>query len=117
MNLLRLSASCHDERSYVLFLQQRHILPANRLCPNGHPMTLTLGDKDRWRCFIRHCCAEKGLRTDNWMQGSRLPFRNVILFIYCWAHALTSVEFVEREIEVEQSAIIDWNHNLREICT
>lgn len=116
MNFLRLSEQIPDEASSVRFLQQRGIIHAQRFCDNGHKMTLSLGVKDRWRCFFGECRQDKGLRTNNWLIGSRLPLRKVILFIYCWSRKMTSVEFSKDELEIGQNAVVDWNNYLREVC-
>lgn len=86
MNLLSLAALCHDEKSTVEFLQNRGILHSTRHCNNNHAMNLSFSSKIRWRCRIRGCRHEKGKRVDTWLQGSRLPLRKIILFIYCWSH-------------------------------
>jgi len=57
LNLIRLSALCHDKPSSVQFLQQRGILHTDRQCDGGHPMILRLRDDgkgDAWRCNVRN---------------------------------------------------------------
>ena len=85
MNLLELHQICHDKPSSVAFLQQRGILHNHRYCTAGHPMTLCLGTgtqtRDKWRCHLRSCRKDVPLRQNTWLEGSRLPFRSVILFL------------------------------------
>ena len=84
MNFLQLSAICHDKASTVAFLQQRLIIHTNRRCSNNHVMTLSLTDRrDRWRCDQVACKEEIAVRKGTWLQGSRLSYRQIVLFIYC----------------------------------
>ena len=86
MNLLMLSALIQDKASSVQFLQQRGILHNPRICVNRHAMKLQLRDEgDRWRCHSRDCRTEVALRKDTWQEGSKLAYRDIILFIYCWS--------------------------------
>lgn len=117
MNLLNLSALCHDEQSSVIFLQNRNILHPQRQCLNGHDMNLSFSDKGiRWRCKQRQCRTDKGIRTNNWLENTRLSFRKVVLFIYCWAHEMSSIEFCRRELELDDNTVVDWANYLREVC-
>ena len=117
MNLLQLSAVVHDKSSSVLFLQQRGILHNPRICTNNHAMVLSLSDThDRWRCSRRGCRETIHVRRDTWMQGSKLSYRQVILFIYCCSKELTSIKFCENELDISKSAVIDWNMYMREVC-
>ena len=111
MNLLQLSALCHDKRSSVKFLQQRGIVHNTRRCTNNHVMTLSLTDRqDRWRCRQGTCQQDIPVRQGAWLQGSRLSYRQIVLFIYCWSKKLTSIRFCEMELEISKSSVIDWNH-------
>jgi transposase-like protein len=116
MRLLELAGICHDKSSAIGFLQQKGILPSTKLCSKGHNMNLSLGKEDRWRCRLRTCREDKALRKNNWLEGSRLPYRTIILFIYCWSFEMTTIKFCERELEISENTVIDWNNYLREVC-
>jgi transposase-like protein len=117
MNFLRISALVHDKQSSVNFLQQHGILHAARQCANNHQMLLSLKDRqDRWRCRKRGCREDIPLRQGTWLQGSRLTYRQIILFVYCWAKEMTSIRFCECELEIAKETVIDWNNYLREVC-
>lgn len=117
MNLLQLSAIIPDKEACVAFLQNRGVIHQVRLCDNGHNMKLFLTDKeDRWRCNLASCRSQKSLRSGTWLQGSKLPYRTIILFTYCWAFELSSIKFCERELEMHHTTVIDYNSYLREIC-
>ena len=94
MNFLQLSGLVHDKQSSVQFLQQRGILHNPRICRNCNaPMHLSLRDRggDRWRCHIRGCRSDNGLRKDTWLAGSHVPYRTVVLFIYAWSRETASI--------------------------
>ena len=117
MNFLGLSNLVHDKASSVLFLQQRGLLHQVRNCQNGHYMILRLRDNgDRWRCRIRGCRSEVGLRRDTWFEGSRVPFRRIILFIYSWSREYSSGIFMQHEIGFNKNTTVDFNMYMREIC-
>ena len=117
MNLLTLSALIHDKEASVEFLKERGILHNPRICSNGHPMLLRLGDiQDRWRCRRRECREDFPLRDGTWLKGSKLSYRKIILFIYCWSKELTSIAFCENELDIKKTAVVDWNNYLREVC-
>ena len=71
-------------------------------------MSLDLRDKgDRWRCALRGCRKEVGLRKDTWLENANLPFREVVLFIYCWSKELTTtVEFCKHELEINKNTVV-----------
>ena len=48
--------------------------------------------------------------------NTRLPYRDIILFIYCWAYEMTSIQFCEREKLMNKNTVVDWNNYLREVC-
>lgn len=117
MNFLALYAEVHNKASSVQFLQQRGIIHNLRRCANNHPMILSLNDHhDRWRCKIRGCRQDIQVRHGTWLEGSRLTYRQIILFIYCWSKELTNIRFCEEELGMSKSAVIDWNNYLREVC-
>ena len=53
---------------------------------------------------------------DTWLQNSNLPFRKVVLFIYCWNKEQTSIEFCKTELEINKNTAVDWNNFMREVC-
>ena len=95
MNLLELSSLVHDKNSAIIFLQAHGILHEQRHCSNGHLMTLSVVS-DRWRCNIRGCRKEISIRKDTWLQDSKLDFRKIVLFIYCWTKKFTTIDFLWR---------------------
>jgi transposase-like protein len=117
MNLLTLSALVHDKDSSVRFLQQRGVIHNQRFCTNNHPMVLTFGYRqDRWRCRLRQCREDIPVRQGTWLQGSRLSYRQIVLFVYCWAKELSSIKFCDNELQIGERSTIDWNNYLREVC-
>ena len=118
MNFLQLSNIVNDKAAAIRFLQQRGVLHNPRNCANcGGAMMLELRDKgDRWSCHVRGCRDEVGLRKGTWLESSNLPFRKVVLFLYCWSRELTSIEFSKRELGISSKTVVDWNNFIREVC-
>lgn len=117
MNLLSLSALCDSKEKCVAFLQQRGIVHQQLNCANGHAMTLSLSEKeDRWRCRRKNCNKQIQLKSGTWLQGSHLTYREIILFIYCWSHEMTTIDFCKRELNISHPTVVDYNNFLREVC-
>lgn len=118
MNFVQVTNLVHDKQSSVLFLQQRGILHNPRMCNNCNvPMNLYLRDKgDRWRCNLRGCRSEVGLRKDTWLANSNLSYRKVVLFMYAWSKEMASIEYCKRELDIGHSSAVDWSNFLREVC-
>jgi transposase-like protein len=87
------------------------------MCTNNHPMLLKLGDiQDRWRCRRRECREDFPVREGTWLQGSKLTYRKIVLFVYCWSKEMTTIAFCDTELEIKKNTVIDWNNYLREVC-
>lgn len=115
MNLLELSSLVHDKSSAIDFLQEHGLLHRHRQCSNGHSMTLSV-TSNRWRCNIRGCRQEISLRKGTWLEDSKLDFRKVVLFLYCWTKKLTTVDFCDEELGISSHTTVDWNNYIREVC-
>ncbi|GBO35922.1 hypothetical protein AVEN_117303-1 [Araneus ventricosus] len=37
-------------------------------------------------------------------------------FIYCWCKELTSIKFCEKQLDLSDKTVIDWNNYMRELC-
>ena len=71
MNYHDVIASVPDKAAAVDFLIQANILHTVQNCSNGHQMKLCLDDRqDRWRCHVRGCREEIGLRVGAWLEAS-----------------------------------------------
>lgn len=118
MKLFELATVCNTKDGVVGLLQQHGIIPVEKLCSNGHSMKLQLSDKcpDRWRCQIRTCREDVPIRKNNWLENSRLPYRSIVLFCYCWAYEISTVNFCQRELSMSPVAFVDWSNYLREVC-
>uniref|UniRef100_A0A0N5BPD3 DDE_Tnp_IS1595 domain-containing protein n=1 Tax=Strongyloides papillosus TaxID=174720 RepID=A0A0N5BPD3_STREA len=116
MNFLKLSESIPDEESSIKFLQEPELLPSTKEYANGHKMKLVMGKQIRWRCYIKTCRKECGIRLGTWFEGSRLPFRTAILFFYSWANERTSMEYCKKGLDMNPRTTVDWCNYLREVC-
>jgi len=103
-----------SEDEAIKLLQERGILPARRLCAQEHEMTLYTGNRARWVCKKKECRVEVGMRVGNWLEGGRLDFVTVLRFIYCWCHEYTSIDYCERELEMNTT--VDWSNYMRDVC-
>eukprot|EP00733_Pompholyxophrys_punicea_P001407 Pompholyxophrys_punicea_v1_NODE_692_length_1452_cov_33.509664.p2 type:complete len:137 gc:universal NODE_692_length_1452_cov_33.509664:490-900(+) len=56
------------------------------------------------------------IKKNTWLQNTHLDFKTIILFVYCWAFQLTTIEFCERELKISVKTCVDWNNFLREVC-
>ncbi|CAI6362106.1 unnamed protein product [Macrosiphum euphorbiae] len=113
MNFKDLLTQVPDINAGIQFLQSKNIIEMTNTCDNGHEMFLK---GSRWRCQRRDCRKEKGIRVNNWLNGSRSPINSIVYFIYSWAHELTSVTYCKRELGIGKNAVVDWNNYLREVC-
>jgi hypothetical protein len=105
----------HEEDA-IQFLQERQLLPSVKICRNGHEMKLTQGTQNRWRCRKVNCQEAIGLRAGSWFSNTKLPFVTIVRFIYCWAEELTSIEWCEKQLELNKNTTVDWNMYMRETC-
>uniref|UniRef100_A0A0K0F7P3 DDE_Tnp_IS1595 domain-containing protein n=1 Tax=Strongyloides venezuelensis TaxID=75913 RepID=A0A0K0F7P3_STRVS len=116
MALFQLYKLVRDEKMVIKFLQEYKLLPKTKECINGHEMKLVMGSTPCWRCYVRDCIKDCGIKNETWFEGSRIPFRTAILFIYCWTRELTSVNFCKEDLHMNHNTTIDWNNYLREVC-
>ena len=106
----------NTEQDAILFFQQRNILQKTRKCTNSHDMKLYFGRRIFWKCNLKECGQQVGLRKDNWFEGSRIPFCSALRFIYCWSEELTTIKFCEKQLDLSDKTVIEWNNYMRELC-
>jgi len=78
-----------DEEA-IKFLQEKGVLPSQRVCKNGHQMNLRIGQQVQWSCKKKECRTAVKMRVGNWLEGSRITFVTIVRFVYCWAFEMTS---------------------------
>lgn len=113
LNLWRLPDS---EPAAVELLQEYGVVLRSRRCKQNHDMKLYFTDGIKWKCNKRKCNETKRFRVGNWLEYSRIPIVTVVRFIYCWCEELTSIEFCDRQLNISQHTVVDWNMYMREIC-
>ena len=92
INFLRLIDGVSDEDSAIKFLQNNGLLHKIRHCPRDHVMGLNQRSRQsgshlvtpRWRCHIRECRCEVGVRKGTFFRDSNLPLRKVTLDNLIW---------------------------------
>lgn len=99
------------------FLQSVNIMNHTKKCKNGHNMHLSITNwHARWLCYKTTCRVEMGIRVGTWFESSRLSLDRILLFMYCWAVQLSSVEFCKRELGINHNTTVEWNKYMREVC-
>ena len=120
VNLFELINQTKTVRGAIRFLQDWKTIPQKKLCRNGHQMTIYISGSDskhcRWRCKLRKCRQDIGIRTNIWLQASRLAFDKILLFIYFWWENKTSINFCKKELDMSPSSVVDFSSYLREVC-
>uniref|UniRef100_A0AAF5I4H8 ISXO2-like transposase domain-containing protein n=1 Tax=Strongyloides stercoralis TaxID=6248 RepID=A0AAF5I4H8_STRER len=86
------------------------------VCQDGHEMKLQVGKQNRWRCYVKESRKEIGIRIGTWFEGTKIPFKTAIFFIYCWSYEMVSVDFCKRELEMNHNTVVDWGSYFREVC-
>ena len=86
IDLFELYSNIKDEKSAIHFFQQHNIIPNEKKCINEHWMTITVHRTNLflWRCPVKNCRKTCSVRKGNWLEGSKISLKTIILFIYCW---------------------------------
>lgn len=117
INLFKLHEILSNEKAALVMFQHYDIVPKEKTCHEGHPMTLIANEnRQRWRCSLRSCREECPIRKQTWLEGSRLSFVTILKFIYSWSREYTSITFCETELEMNKNTTVDFNNYLREVC-
>jgi len=77
MNIRQIYSDVHDVSSAIFFLQNQNIINKTRTCDSGHEMVLDT-QRGRWRCHLRSCRAEKGIKTNNWIQSAKVKLPTIL---------------------------------------
>ncbi|KAF7684985.1 hypothetical protein CDIK_4266 [Cucumispora dikerogammari] len=120
MNISKLIRATKTNARTILFCQEIGLISKWKLCPScGESMNLHRGggciENLRWRCD-RPCRKEISLRKQSFFQGSNLPIRKIIRFIYFWAFEEVSQLRLKRELRFAKQTSTDWKNFLREVC-
>lgn len=61
---------------------------------SGHEIVRlsTKGSVALWQCLLKLCRRDKGVKTNNWLQGSKVKLPTIVHFIIGWARDLTSMD-------------------------
>lgn len=110
-----------NELGAAEFLKNAGILHRARQCHCGSEMRQSTSSSrgkvlPNWRCTNNGCKSTKGIRPGTWLDPSKLSLDAIMKFIYWWSRGLASITFCEREIGIEESAVIDCAHYMREVC-
>ena len=100
-----------SEDSDINFLQDKGVLAKEMRCRENHAM---YRNKLRWICA--RCEQQKGLRTNSWLENTKLPCLTVVRFLYAWSQELTSLKWCATELSMSPRATVTWNGALRDVC-
>ena len=72
-----------------------------------------------WQCS-KSACDQKRLsvRKDTWLEGSTIPLKKIIVFIYSWAKDYTAIiiiDFCIDDLGIRKDTAVDFNNYLREV--
>lgn len=56
------------------------------------------------------------IKEDMWLENSKLPLDNFVLFVYCWAEEYATTKFCLKELKMSTATVTDWKNVLRKIC-
>ncbi|CEF60063.1 Hypothetical protein SRAE_X000180300 [Strongyloides ratti] len=107
MNFLTLSAKLADEKAAAKFFQIKGIIPEEKECSKEHQMKMEFGKYIRWRCYIKECREECGIRIGTWFQDTRLSFPTAAIFIHSWEEQRSSMDFCKKKLEMNPSTTVD----------
>lgn len=74
----------HDS-SAIIYLQNTNIIHITRTCDCEHKMVLDVQIGQR-RCRSRSCRKDKCIKTNNWLQMSKVKLQTIVHYIYGWYH-------------------------------
>ena len=96
---------------------QKEIIPANKKCRRKHDMAFKEKDGNvQWSCSKSACDQKRiSVRKDTWLEGSTIPLKKIILFIYSWAKDYTTIDFCIQELGISKDTAVDFNNYLREV--
>jgi len=67
----------------IIFLQEKGILPKQRICNNEHDMKLSIVKEVQWQYSKMECKPTKiRMRVGNFFKDTRLPFVMYVRFFY-----------------------------------
>ncbi|XP_029649232.1 uncharacterized protein LOC115222964 [Octopus sinensis] len=116
-HLSSLMEKLKTEEDVVSYLQEKGIIPKRKLCANKHYMKKRMRDGTIcWRCSHKACGVRISVRRGTWLEGSTLPLKTVVLFLYAWSKELTSIRFCIEELGINHGTAVDYNSYVREIC-
>ncbi|CEF60580.1 Hypothetical protein SRAE_X000231600, partial [Strongyloides ratti] len=116
INFSQLTKKIVDEKAAVIFFQSHGIIPEEKECSKKHQMKLQFGKQIRWRCYIKECKKESGVRVETWFQDTKILFKTAVSFIYWWEQEHISVDFCKKELEMNHNTNVDFNNYLQEVC-
>ena len=79
-------------------------------CDKNHEMKLYIGVEIQWRSNFSSCRCK---RTVKFFQSLKYRFLKSVRFNYKWSEELTSVKWIEKQLEMSQGTVVDWINFMR----
>ncbi|XP_036370340.1 uncharacterized protein LOC115225578 isoform X2 [Octopus sinensis] len=115
--LMDLFNTIRTEADAVAFFAEKGIIPPKKRCKKRHFMKRKVKDRSvRWRCTRKGCDQSLSVRKGTWLEGTSLPLRTILLFLYSWVKKLTTIRYCYEELGVSHTAAVDYTSCLREVC-
>ena len=112
-----------DEISAIAWCQNNGLIAKDKMCAScGSPTALRERDTVKnkgfyFRCTLRSCRKEIGVRKDTWFEGSHLRIATIIQFVYFWCRDYVIQDELQFQLGiVGEHTIVDWKNFCRDIC-
>ena len=97
------------------WLSDSHLIRNSAYCRKcGGRMTLYVS-VNKFRCTKNYCNTSIGLRIGSFFEKQKLPLRNILRIMFCWASGLPNVTTMQT-IKVTMKTVVDWYSFCRDIC-
>lgn len=116
-NLISIIDTIKTEEDAASFFSAKGVIHSTRKCPIGHIMKRKLHHGGMyWRCSRKLCSVSLSVRKDTWLEGTTIPLRKIIVFIYSWIKQFATVEFCDKDLGLSRSTVIKYNNLVLEAC-
>ncbi|XP_047143060.1 male abnormal protein mab-31 [Hydra vulgaris] len=113
--------SCLDQPiSTLRWLAQRKLIKNNFFCnPCNRHFTLNAYKRtvDGYCWYCKECKRRRSVRDGSFFTRSKLSFKQIILFIYCWSRDMQLKDIQhEARLSSVNHTLVDWGNFCRDVC-
>ncbi|KAH7715453.1 hypothetical protein AAVH_17159 [Aphelenchoides avenae] len=119
-----------DETTTVLWMQELGLIEPlicknGCLDQNGNPRRMSIEKKTSTQLIaVCNPCvynkrdgAKRGIRSNSWFEGTRLPLSTIMRFVYAWTRDYISSAYCQDELQLSHNSFVDWCASLREVVS